>query len=1246
MEASAPPTNGTASNTHTTTVQAAEGEEGALESESAHQAGPGDGVAPTETPPTPGGRKRARKSGATPGPHNGNPSGSATTGGGSGRRERKQKFDVKQLLNLRGPAGAVVSPSASRAPSRRSSSSETSGGVSAPGTPVAVDMTGDTISKTRRSSRVKSNEAHATPNKAPTTNGNEGPPNTPISTRNSKEPLLKEANTAVMITGKRERKRKKFWDERDNSPTTPTPPAKVIKKAETRPPSGGSTPIPPIKASHSKSKKDRRERKVSGVSLNSAAPSQIPPDPEDSNGTAGAKEESTPLAPENGKSLPYLTFDLSAEPELIAKQMVEGVNIPGPGVAIPVDSSTLPQGWHKRVIQREIGVTKGKWDVYIQSPFGKSFRSKIELQKFFDEKKMDLRSDIFDFSLDNVLKRLRQIWKQYIVVPKARNSEEAVKNRKLSSHLSQPGESGASQDANPVVNVKHGQDKENEASKVEGPPTEGGTIPRLAVESETGQGLRCSVDKCSKLFRNGRLLHQHIKHYHPKVYQQSLTASKSTRASHSPKPDETDHLLPEFHSKRLIETRRRKTSLGEPFLPSMSSPKVSPGLERKLQTSFSLPECEETPPPPNKILKKSLCKNKSQRKTSLVLTDDDEVFFNPNPRASRTRNDSILSVGSEASASVLGEDAATPPIKPTFRVSKRRQAQLNKKSAALKAAKRDEESLDSRPGLMTASSEELAHSLLFGAGRPEGEGVPGISSGCPSVSYPPSEMDASVISEHLTNEEVVNCTCKRTEEDGLMIQCDICLCWQHGICLGIDEEDQVPDKHVCQICRDPPNGRRGSRFAFDQDWLKEGKLSRILLADGFDPDSPGSSSRCPFQPTQSADETAFKKLSELMADLANLSKVLHSLRVKLFVASQRSNSKVFMWSSPWHGPDAILVDPMAHLLPEHNVPSSTAGPMDLGAIANGQALLDSHHSSSVTSNVLTDSNPLPGQMIGIPNGTKECTLSPHGVTNTENDPTGPQSNGCAATTTSSNTVLHSLTTQELSEKIQSIDGVSMEPSESGADEDQASILNHAINPSHHSSGLKDKAMSDSTNSPPIVTTESVEDLSKHLENGMDIDPNLIPSVSEVQRLLPSIIQATLAAQLDGGVGDDHSNPGGTAFDCLGGVPPVVPATVPPAPLPNPIYFPQQKRIDRDESRANLLDHIEQMQNDLSEVLDKVEEHLLVLERAKQGCQVPSVAETAINQLVNERNKLYIQAKNVTIMMRQDLSSARKLIKAV
>ena len=87
--------------------------------------------------------------------------------------------------------------------------------------------------------------------------------------------------------------------------------------------------------------------------------------------------------------------------------MIEGVNIPGMGQPIPVDSSSLPEGWEKRVYQWCIGITKGKWDVFITNPeIGKSFRSKTELQKHLYENELPYTSDAFDFSLDNTLKRL------------------------------------------------------------------------------------------------------------------------------------------------------------------------------------------------------------------------------------------------------------------------------------------------------------------------------------------------------------------------------------------------------------------------------------------------------------------------------------------------------------------------------------------------------------------------------------------------------------------------------------------------------------------------------------------------------------------------------------------------------------------------------------------------------------------------------------------------------------------------
>ena len=49
---------------------------------------------------------------------------------------------------------------------------------------------------------------------------------------------------------------------------------------------------------------------------------------------------------------------------------------------------------------------------------------------------------------------------------------------------------------------------------------------KLGVVSETGQGIRCSIISCSKLFRKEKLLRQHVKHYHPKEYKEVINNSR------------------------------------------------------------------------------------------------------------------------------------------------------------------------------------------------------------------------------------------------------------------------------------------------------------------------------------------------------------------------------------------------------------------------------------------------------------------------------------------------------------------------------------------------------------------------------------------------------------------------------------------------------------------------------------------------------------------------------------------------
>ncbi|XP_041360904.1 PHD finger protein 20-like protein 1 [Gigantopelta aegis] len=163
--------------------------------------------------------------------------------------------------------------------------------------------------------------------------------------------------------------------------------------------------------------------------------------------------------------------------------------------------------------------------------------------------------------------------------------------------------------------------------------------------------------------------------------------------------------------------------------------------------------------------------------------------------------------------------------------------------------------------------------------------------------------------------EVVNCVCGFYETDGLMIQCDICLCWQHAQCLNLDK-DSVPTNYICFICENPPGFREGCRSVHNQEWLKSGHLPPFSFLN--------------LPQSEESRETS-QAIHSLVGDLHNINAVLHGLQQQIKVSQDSENAELSLWYKDW---DDLNVDTSADTTEEfHSVsveesPASTT-PVDL-----------------------------------------------------------------------------------------------------------------------------------------------------------------------------------------------------------------------------------------------------------------------------------------------------------------------------
>ncbi|XP_066235644.1 PHD finger protein 20-like protein 1 isoform X5 [Saccopteryx leptura] len=128
--------------------------------------------------------------------------------------------------------------------------------------------------------------------------------------------------------------------------------------------------------------------------------------------------------------------------------------------------------------------------------------------------------------------------------------------------------------------------------------------------------------------------------------------------------------------------------------------------------------------------------------------------------------------------------------------------------------------------------------------------------------------------------EIVRCICEMDEENGFMIQCDECLCWQHSVCLGLLEES-IPEQYTCYVCRDPPGQRWRAKYRYDKDWLNNGRMCGLsFLKENY----------------SHLNAKKIVSTHHLLADVCGVTEVLHGLQLKIGILKNKHHPDLHLWA--------------------------------------------------------------------------------------------------------------------------------------------------------------------------------------------------------------------------------------------------------------------------------------------------------------------------------------------------------------
>ncbi|XP_019735059.1 PHD finger protein 20 isoform X3 [Hippocampus comes] len=338
--------------------------------------------------------------------------------------------------------------------------------------------------------------------------------------------------------------------------------------------------------------------------------------------------------------------------------------------------------------------------------------------------------------------------------------------------------------------------------------------------------FKCSAAGCTKSFRKAKLLHYHMKYYHGE--EQPLEDECSpTRSGHARSADKRAACAAADGPKRR---RTISASMHSVAAAATRGEAKAAGRRTSAPSAIGAHGHQQRPLLREKCKENQLDRNGCQRQDK----ESDKCGFDMGPVKDRPKD--------------------KPKQKDFLRIK------LKKRKKKKKAQSDDDSFSDWSTDSCEWSDDDYGVDV--------------------DVTSPPLSLDCGAESN---DQEIVRCICEVEEENDFMIQCEDCLCWQHGTCMGL-LEDNVPDRYACYICRDPPGQRQSLRYWYDREWLSNGHMYGLSFLE------------------ENYSHQNAKKITtthQLLGDVHHVVEILNGLQLKMNILQNNTHPDLKLWRQPW-----------------------------------------------------------------------------------------------------------------------------------------------------------------------------------------------------------------------------------------------------------------------------------------------------------------------------------------------------------